>query len=113
MLHVIERIVNFLAADENEDTVEAGVGTAEYALIKLHTEKSVLFHNNTIYNITEKKGDYTIEFSKNGNKTPFTINLTTLPDKTKPQQYSGRGPSQSFTLIRTESDLVSFMASTQ
>jgi hypothetical protein len=121
MLHVIERIVNFLAADADVGTPEGkvSVGTAEYALNDLlekmstSPEETVQFKRNTIYKITKTKDDYTIEFSKSGNPTSFTINLTALPDKTKPQQYGCRGPSQSFEIIRTESDLVSFMERTQ
>lgn len=108
MLHVIERIVNILAADGDEVTADIGDGTAESAL-KLLKENSTSFHGNTIHAITDTRGDYTIVFSKPDNATRFTINLTIYAGHT-PKEYVVNSPEQGFIFIRTESDLVSYMA---
>ncbi len=109
MLDVIERTINFLAVGAKEGTADTGDGTAKYAHTKLLTEKSVSFHGNTIHSITDTKGDYTIEFSKPGNATHFTINLTIYAGDTI-KEYVVNSPGQGFIFIRTESDLVSYMA---
>ncbi len=115
MLHVIERIVTLLAVGAGEavaDTADIGDGTAESALEKLHRENIKSFHNNAIHSITNKAGDYTIVFSKPGNATQFTINLTKYPGHT-PTEYVGKGLSNNYVTIKTENDIVSYMASAQ
>ena len=104
MLDVIERIVNFLAAGAN-----IGDGTAESALQTLFKGKHTSFHGNTIHTITDTRGDYTIVFSKPGNTTHFTINLTIYAGHT-PKEYVVNSTEHGFMLIKTESDLVSYMA---
>ncbi len=105
MIHVIERIVNLLAAEAGEITAESALGT-------LLRENIKSFHNNTIHSITNTAGDYTIEFSKNGNITHFTMNLTIYAGHT-PTEYVGKGLTGNFVMIKTEQDLVSYMANAQ
>jgi hypothetical protein len=105
MLHVIERIVTLLAVGAGE----AGENTAEDALKQILAGISAPFHENTIHSITNTAGDYTIEFSKPGNITHFTIKLTIYAGHTS-TEYVGKGPSGNFVMIKTENDLVSYMA---
>ena len=111
MLHVIERIVTLLAVGADEavaDAANIGDGTAESALKTLLIGINTPFHNNTIHSITETVGDYTIVFSKPGNTTQFTINLTKYASHT-PTEYVGKDPERNFVMIRTEKDLVLYM----
>ena len=110
MLHVIERIVNFLAADADEEAVQ---GSAEYALKTLLKSKrdggSVEFYLKQIYNITNTKDDYTIEYSKRDSDTHFTVYITNYPGIT-PKCYVARGSDRSKSkFINTERDLASYM----
>jgi len=114
MLDVIERIVDLLTSNADRGDEEAKKATAEYALTTLHGEQlPASLNKNTIHKITDTNGDYTIEYSIPENNNRFTIILTAIPDKTKPQKYVSKDPSQNFVLIKTRSDLVSFMKSTK
>ncbi len=115
MLHVIERIVTLLAAEAGEITAESALKKLEELFTKNNKDNlNTSFHNNAIYSITNNAGDYTIEFSKLVNTTHFTMNLTIYAGHS-PTEYvvKKQKPEEGFMFIKTENDLVSYMANAQ
>ncbi len=115
MLAVIERIVNFLAADAGESIAENTADNALETLLRSDFgNPPVLFHRNTIYSITKAPyGDYTIKFSKPDNGNVLTLELIYYPGH-NPKDYGVRNvqsPGSRYILIKTEADLASHMNS--